>query len=67
MSFGDNSSPITNFVTGFTRQFDQVLGPAFNADRTGPSAPTPPPSLVNQKPQSVSVDTPGRHKTLLGQ
>lgn len=74
MSFGDTSSPITNFVTGFTKQFDQVLGPAFGYGKAGAqdatgtsSAPKPPPSLVNQKPQPVPVDTPGRHKTLLGQ
>lgn len=69
MSFGDDSGPIGGLVTGAVRQFDQVLGPAFDKINPPKSAVNKPamteaPSAPTAAP---SADTPGRHKSLLGQ
>lgn len=67
MSFGDdNQGPITGLIGGTLKAFDQVLAPAFGQ---GPKASKP--SVVNapttSPTPSPSTDTPGRHKSLLGQ
>lgn len=67
MTFGGDSrsgaGPVSSFMTPFFRPLDNALGAAFGWGKKPEEAPKPA-TLLTAPPQMV--DTPGRHKTLLG-
>lgn len=70
--FGGGNNNNANPMSGMLKSVFDAAGDTFSfGTKAGaaPKAPAPPPTLITERPPAPapqSVDTPGRHKTLLG-